>query len=117
MLVTLPCCSEVGTLSVIQLEKVIEDQLTELVPILTSGLVFYSENAHYTEGSLEIIEIKNLGNNEHSMSYRYKWSISNACLDISSDENIKGTVTFTVTKKGLVFDVIDNSHPSTADEL
>ncbi len=117
MLVILTCCSAVGALSVEQLKKVIDNQLTELVPALTSGLIFYSENAHYVEGSLEIIEIKHLGNNEYSMSYRYQWSVFNACLDICSDEHIKDIVTFTATEKGLVFDVVDNSRPSTADEL
>ena len=117
MLVTLSRCCEVGTLSVEQLRKVIGNQLSDLAPALTSGLSFYSENARYVEGSLEIIEINCVNNSEYSMSYRYQWSIFNACLDISSDEYINDSVTFTVTAKGLLFEVIDNSRPSTVDEL
>ncbi|CAM3837619.1 hypothetical protein [Serratia silvae] len=117
MLVTLSHCSEIGTLSVKQLRKVIGNRLSDLAPALTSGLSFYSENARYVEGSLEIIEINCISNSEYSMSYRYQWSIFNACLDISSEEYINDTVTFTLTEKGLMFEVIDNSRPSTADEL
>jgi hypothetical protein len=117
MLVTLSRCSEVDTLSVKQLRKVVGNQLSDLVPALTSGLSFYSENARYVEGSLEIIEINCVSNSEYSMSYRYQWSIFNACLDIRGDEYINDSVTFTVTEKGLVFEIIDNSRPSTADEL
>lgn len=117
MLVTLSRCSEVDTLSVKQLRKVVGNQLSDLVPALTSGLSFYSENARYVEGSLEIIEINCIGNSEYSMSYRYQWSIFNACIDISGDEYINDSVTFTLTEKGLVFEVIDNSRPSSADEL
>lgn len=117
MLVTLSRCSEVDTLSVKQLRKVVGNQLSDLVPALTSGLSFYSENARYVEGSLEIIEINCISNSEYSMSYRYQWSIFNACLDIRDDEYINDSVTFTVAEKGLVFEIIDNSRPSTADEL
>lgn len=117
MLVTLSRCSEVDTVSVEQLKKVVGNQLSDLAPALTCGLSFYSENARYVEGSLEIIEINHISNREYSMSYRYQWSIFNACLDICGDEYINDSVTFTVTEKGLVFEVIDNSRPSTADEL
>lgn len=51
------------------------------------------------------------------MSYCDQWSSFNAYLDISSGEYINDVVTFTLTEKGLVFDVIDNSGPSTTDEL
>lgn len=117
MLLTLGRGSAEGALSVKQLKKVIGEQLSKLAPVLTSGLSFYSENARYAEDSLEIIELKSSSSNEYSMSYRYQWSVFNACLDISSDEYINDSVTFTVTEKGLVFEVIDNSRPSTADEL
>lgn len=56
MLVTLSRCSEVVALSVKQLRKVVNNQLSDLVTTLTSGLSFYSENARHVEGSLEIID-------------------------------------------------------------
>jgi hypothetical protein len=117
MLVTLASHQKSSPLSIIQLKKVIHDRMAELVPGLTSGLSFYSENARYAEDSLEILEISDLGNSKYSMSYRFQWSIFNACLNINADEFITGKVPFSVCKEGLVFDIIDNTQPSTADEL
>jgi hypothetical protein len=51
------------------------------------------------------------------MGYCEQWSSFNVYLDISSGEYINDVVTFTLTEKGLVLDVIDNLRPSTADEL
>ncbi|HEI8867422.1 hypothetical protein [Serratia sp. AKBS12] len=117
MHVTLACQQNVSSLSRDQLMKVINDRLSELVPALTSGLSFYSENAHYTEGSLEILELRQLSALEYSMSYRYQWYIFNACIDIYAHEYLSDSVRFSLSRQGLVFDIIDNSRPSTADEL
>lgn len=117
MLVTLACDLDVNALSVKKLKKVINDEIALLVPMLTSGLVFYSENARYVEDSLEILDIVPQGVDDYSMSYRYKWGIFNACLDINSEESISDGVRFRATERGLIFDIIDNSRPSTADEL
>ncbi|MGO4742979.1 hypothetical protein [Serratia quinivorans] len=117
MQVTLSYNTMAEALSVKKLKKVINDKMSELVPALTSGLSFYSENARYTEGSLEILDIHALSDSLYSMSYRYKWTIFNACLDISAEEYIRESVTFSVAASGLIFDIIDNSRPSTADEL
>ncbi|EFE98134.1 hypothetical protein [Serratia odorifera] len=117
MHVTLACQQNVRALSSDQLMKVINDRLSELVPALTSGLNFYSENAHYTEGSLEIFELRQLSTLEYSMSYRYQWYIFNACIDIYAQEYLSDSVRFSLGRQELVFDIIDNSRPSTADEL
>lgn len=117
MQVTLSYSTMIEALSVKKLKKVINDRMSELVPALTSGLGFYSENARYSEGSLEILDIHKLSDHEYSMSYRYKWTIFNACLDINAEEYINESVIFSVTESSLCFDIIDNSRPSTADEL
>lgn len=117
MHVTLRCDTMTEALSVKKLKKMINDKMSELVPALTSGLSFYSESARYAEGSLEILDIQNVSSNQYSMSYRYKWTIFNACLDISAEEYISDSVAFSVVETGLTFDVIDYSRPSTADEL
>ncbi len=117
MLVTLACSLEVNALSVKKLKKVINGNIAELVPALTSGLSFYSESARYAEDSLEILDIVQQGDNDYSMSYRYKWGIFNACLDINSEDTINDSARFQVTEQGLIFDIIDNSRPSAADEL
>ncbi|CAI0730959.1 Uncharacterised protein [Serratia grimesii] len=113
----LHCRTMTEALSVKKLKKVIIDKMSELEPALTSGLSFYSESARYAEGSLEILDIQALSNDKYSMSYRYKWTVFNACLDISAEEYISDSVTFRVAEQGLIFDIIDNSRPSTADEL
>lgn len=117
MQVTLSYSTMIEALSVKKLKKVINDRMSELVPALTSGLSFYSENARYSERSLEILDIHKLSDHEYSMSYRYKWTIFNACLDINAEEYINESVIFSVTESSLCFDIIDNSRPSTADEL
>lgn len=117
MQVTLSYSTMIEALSVKKLKKVINARMSELVPALTSGLSFYSESARYSEGSLEILDIHKLSDHEYSMSYRYKWTIFNACLDINAEEYINESVFFSVTESGLRFDIIDNSRPSTADEL
>lgn len=117
MRVTLACNLDVNALSVKELKKVINDNIAELVPALTSGLDFYSENARYAEDSLEILDIVRQSESDYSMRYRYKWGIFNACLDINSEDTLSDSVRFSVTERGLIFDIIDNSRPSTADEL
>lgn len=117
MQVTLRCDTMTEALSVKKLKKVINEKISELAPALTNGLSFYSEIARYAEGSLEILDIQEMGNGYYSMSYRYKWTIFNACLDISAEEYISDSVTFSLAEAGLIFDIIDNSRPSTADEL
>ncbi|CAI1886053.1 hypothetical protein [Serratia liquefaciens] len=117
MQVTLSYSTMIEALSVKKLKKVINDRMSELVPALTSGLSFYLESARYSEGSLEILDIHKLSDHEYSMSYRYKWTIFNACLDINAEEYINESVIFSVTESSLCFDIIDNSRPSTADEL
>ncbi|CAI1661379.1 Uncharacterised protein [Serratia entomophila] len=117
MHVILACDLKTSAFSVKKLKKVIEGKITELVPALTSGLSFYSESARYVEDSLEILDIKETGNGDYSMSYRYKWQIFNACLDINADEFNSDSVGFKLSERGLTFDIIDNSRPSTADEL
>ncbi|MDW5505624.1 hypothetical protein R6Y99_12240 [Pseudomonas lundensis] len=117
MQVTLRYNTMTEALSVKKLKKVINDKMSELAPALTSGLSFYSESARYAEGSLEILDIQEMSNGQYSMSYRYKWTIFNGCLDISAEEYISDSVTFSLAEPGLIFDIIDNSRPSTADEL
>ncbi len=77
----------------------INDNIAELVPALTSGLSFYSESARYAEDSLEILDIVPQDDGGYSMSYRYKWGIFNACLDINSEDIINDSVRFRVTER------------------
>ncbi|AVJ16553.1 hypothetical protein HF675_18160 [Serratia sp. JUb9] len=117
MHITLACTLETAPASADQLKSVINEKRTELAPLLTSELRYYSENARYVDGSLEILDIQNLSGLDYSMSYRYQWHIFNACLDINTQETVNGSVRFTQVPQGLIFDIIDNTPPSPADEL
>ncbi|ANI28333.1 hypothetical protein PL78_00560 [Yersinia entomophaga] len=103
--------------SVSQLSEVIKDNISTIEENLTSGLMYYSEDARYAAGSLEILEIKNIQLNDYSMTYRYQWYIFNACLDINTQDYITNAVTFIVHPEKIIFDIIDYDKPSTADEL
>ncbi|MDK1703907.1 hypothetical protein OSR40_009155 [Serratia rubidaea] len=117
MHITLACPLKTQPASTDQLKSIINEKRAELAPLLTSELRYYSENARYVEGSLEILEIQNLSGLDYSMSYRYQWHIFNACLDINTQETVNGSVRFTQLPQGLIFDIIDNTPPSPADEL
>lgn len=103
--------------SVSLLKDVIRNNIHSVEEVLVSGLMYYSEDARYTPGSLEILEITNLKDNQHSMTYRYQWYIFNACLDINTEEILTNTVTFIVHPEKIIFDIISNDRPSPADEL
>ncbi|AKP34585.1 hypothetical protein [Yersinia aleksiciae] len=99
------------------LKHIINNNIREIEGSLVSGLMYYSENARYTIGSLEILDISQLKENYYSMSYCYQWHIFNPCLDINTEESLTNAVTFIVHPEKIVFDIINNDRPSTADEL
>ncbi|AJJ65021.1 hypothetical protein [Yersinia aldovae] len=99
------------------LKNVIRNNIHTIEESFVSGLMYYSEDAHYTPGSLEILEIMHIEDNRYSMTYRYQWYIFNACLDINTEELLTNAVTFIVHPKRILFDIINNDRPSTADEL
>ncbi|CNF03278.1 hypothetical protein [Yersinia mollaretii] len=99
------------------LKSVIDNNIREIEGSLVSGLMYYSENARYTAGSLEILDIFQLEDTHYSMSYCYQWHIFNPCLDINTEESLTNAVTFIVHPEKIVFDIINNDRPSTADEL
>lgn len=103
--------------SVSLLKEVISNNIHLIEESLVSGLMYYSEDARYTAGSLEILEITNLEDNRYSMTYRYQWHIFNACLDICAEESLTNSVTFIVHPEKIIFDIISNDRPSTVDEL
>ncbi|WP_338628854.1 hypothetical protein [Yersinia intermedia] len=106
-----------GRYAISLLKSVISNNICEIEGSLVSGLMYYSENAKYTEGSLEILDISHLEENYYSMTYCYQWHIFNPCLDINTEESLTGAVTFIVHPEKITFDIINNDRPSTADEL
>ena len=103
--------------SVKELQEIIQRSLSEIEEPLIGDLSYFSENARYEPNSLQIVSITQTDTNQYSMSYRYKWTIFNGCLDINADEFTTQNVTFTVRPEGFEFDIIDTSRGTTADEL
>lgn len=99
------------------LQKIIQRNLSQLETDLVGDLSYYSENSQYTLGSLKINSIVALGNDRYSMSYGFKWTIFNACLDINADEFTTERVSFIVKSQGLEFDIIDTERSTSAEEL
>ena len=99
------------------LQEIIERSLSEIEEPLIGDLSYFSENARYEPNSLQIVSITQTDKNQYSMSYRYKWTIFNGCLDINADEFTTQNVTFMVKPEGLEFDIIGTSRGTTADEL
>jgi hypothetical protein len=99
------------------LQKTIEPNLSQLETDLVGDLSYYSENSQYTPGSLKIISITAIGDDQYSMSYGFKWTIFNGCLDINADEYTTERVSFKVKSHGLEFDIIDTQRSTSAEEL
>lgn len=99
------------------LQKIIELNLSQIETDLVGDLSYYSENSQYTPDSLKIISITAIGNDQYSMSYGFKWTIFNACLDINVDEFTTERVSFKVKGHGLEFDIIDTQRSTSAEEL
>jgi hypothetical protein len=99
------------------LQKIIELNLSQIETDLVGDLSYYSENSHYTPSSLKIISIAAIDNDHYSMSYGFKWTIFNACLDINADEFTTERVSFIVKSHGLEFDIIDTERSTSAEEL
>ncbi|WP_254311498.1 hypothetical protein [Rahnella aceris] len=104
-------------LTVDELQQIIEPALSEIEEPLIGDLTYFSENARYETNSLQIVSITQIGKNYYSMTYQFKWTIFNGCLDINADELTKQSVRFWVKPDGLEFDIIESFKGSTAEEL
>lgn len=104
-------------ISIDYLIKIIEPNLSQIETDLVGDLSYYSESSQYTPGSLKIMSITATSNEQYSMSYRFKWSIFNGCLDINAEEFTNECVSFKVKNHGLEFDIIDTKRSTSAEEL
>jgi hypothetical protein len=100
---------------------ILKDILLQTIPkiekMLTGDLQWYSQNALLVPGSINVISVETQSNSRYKMNYRFDWNVFNPCLDIHQTETKHETVEFEVIPGALVFDFIDNTRPSTADEL
>ncbi|MBS0968289.1 MULTISPECIES: hypothetical protein [Yersiniaceae] len=109
--------SDNATLSVSQLKTIVDANIPLLEDSLIGNLSYYSDNARYEAGSLTVTGLEPLSAHVYSMTYRYRWTIFNGCLDIDAAEQREERITFTHSGSQLCFNIIDNSRPSPSDEL
>ncbi|QHM70166.1 hypothetical protein C7M51_00426 [Mixta intestinalis] len=101
----------------LKLKSIIIQNIPKIEKWLIGDLEWYSQNALLVPGSIKVISVEALGQQQYKMAYRFDWNVFNACLDINQTESCQETITFEVIPGALAFNVIDNTRPSTADEL
>ncbi|WP_158783863.1 hypothetical protein [Pantoea sp. BAV 3049] len=84
---------------------------------LTGSLIWYSQNAQYVPDSIKIISIEYSSESRYKMTYSFRWDVFNACLDIDAWQTTTETVNFECQPDALIFDFIETSQPTVADEL
>jgi hypothetical protein len=109
--------SDKATLSVSDIQTLVDANIPLLEDTLVGNLSYYSDNARYETGSLVVTQVEQLSEYLYSMTYRYRWTIFNGCLDIDAAEQTQERITFTHSGSQLCFNTIDNSRPSPSDEL
>ncbi|PLR39307.1 hypothetical protein CYR32_03550 [Chimaeribacter coloradensis] len=109
--------SDEAALSVSDIQKIVDAHISQLEDTLVGNLSYYSDNARYEPGSLRVTQIVPLSGSDYSMTYHYRWTIFNGCLDIDAVEHKEERITFTHSGSQLCFNIIDNSRPSPSDEL
>jgi len=99
------------------LMQVIQQNILKIQPQLVGDLTWYSQDARFVPDSLKIISVDPLGSLRYKMRYQFTWNIFNACLDIDAGQTVAESVCFQIIPGHLVFELIDNHYPTTADEL
>ncbi|WP_343552214.1 hypothetical protein [Pantoea sp.] len=96
---------------------IIQGNILKIAEALAGDLHWYSQNAQLVPDSFHIISIQPSDNNRFKMLYDFSWNLFNPCLDLNETFKRREEVMFQVTPGALVFEVIDNTRPSPADEL
>ena len=113
----IPCDILQADRNPLELKNIILQNIPKTEKILTGDLRWFSQSALLVTGSVKIISVVPVVNNKYKMYYPFDWNVFNACLDINQTETKKERVEFEVIPGALFFDFIDNTRPSTADEL
>lgn len=100
-----------------KLLRIIQGNILKIAEALAGDLQWYSQNAQLVPDSFQVISIQPCGNNRFKMLYDFSWNLFNPCLDLNETFTRHEEVMFLVTPGALVFEVIDNTRPSPADEL
>ena len=113
----IPLSSAINEESESALTEVIQRIIPKIEDELTGSLLWYSQNAQYVPDSLKIISVERTGSTGYKMTYRFRWTVFNACLDIDADETSFETVNFECRPTELIFDFIETERATAADEL
>lgn len=101
----------------LKLKGLILQIIPKIEKMLAGDLQWYSQNALLVPESVNIISVEPLRNDRYKMYYQFDWNVFNPCLDINQTETQRESVEFDVIPGGLAFNFIDDTRPSTADEL
>ena len=111
------CDIDVNEDDIAQLQTIIQRNILKIAEALAGDLHWYSANAQLVPDSFKIISIQPTDNNRFKMLYDFTWNLLNPCLDLNETTTQREDVLFQVKPGALVFEVIDNTRPSPADEL
>ncbi|MDF2783894.1 MAG: hypothetical protein K0S95_429 [Pantoea eucrina] len=100
-----------------KLRSIIQGNILKIAEALAGELGWYSQNAQLVPESFQVISIKAVNSDSFKMLYEFSWDLFNPCLDLNETFTRHEEVRFHVKPGALVFDVIDNSRLSPADEL
>lgn len=101
----------------LELKKRILQNIPKIEKMLIGDLQWYSQNALSVPGTVIVISVEPLSHHRYKLYYQFDWNVFNPCLDINQTETQRESVEFEVIPGGLAFDFIDDTRPSTADEL
>ncbi|MGD8106900.1 hypothetical protein ACQE32_09635 [Pantoea sp. FN0302] len=101
----------------LKLKSLILQNIPKIEKMLIGDLQWYSQNALFVPGSVKIISVEPINDERYKLYYQFDWNVFNACLDINQTESQRESVEFEVIPGALAFNFIDDTRPSTADEL
>lgn len=111
------CDIAVGEDNCTKLQALIQGNILKIASALAGDLQWYSQNARLVPESFRIISIKIIANNRFKMLYDFQWNLFSPCQDLNETFTRQEDVLFHIQPGALVFEVIDNTRPSPADEL
>nr|WP_310616301.1 hypothetical protein [Pantoea cypripedii] len=100
-----------------KLQAIIQGNILKIAEALAGDLQWYSQNARLVPESFCIISISPGPNNRFKMLYDFMWNLFSPCQDLNETFTRQEDVLFHIVPGALVFEVIDNTRPSPADEL
>lgn len=100
-----------------KLRSVIQGNILKIAEVLAGELDWYSQSAQLVPESFQVLSIKTINPDSFKMLYEFSWDLFNPCLDLNETFTRHEEVMFHVKPGALVFDVIDNTRLSPADEL